>query len=244
MIAKCRSKAMIFQLKEDNQSTILPHAHRGMKGHIIIYPQKPSEIAQLLPPPIEELITPMCVIFIGSTPPTQEWLKEKAKPLVVRKEKVQNALYWLKSHNPLYRDVDINYDVLNTLQNEQILPVHIEHILPENIPDVTTDRYDHNNVETNSTNIDNNPYIFEKVVITDVEGHVSTNELRSAAMRHVKQKGGSFIQIPHGSTPMNEFNNPTLFPMMYPTLYPYGMGGFEDCRRDSALSMKRHVKHL
>ena len=35
---------------------------------------------------------------------------------------------------------------------------------------------------------------------------------------------------------MNEFCNPDLFPMMYPTLFPYGLGGFENTN-DSELTV-------
>ena len=36
----------------------------------------------------------------------------------------------------------------------------------------------------------------------------------------------------------------SLFPKMYPTLFPYGIGGFEDKNRKINISFKRHVKHL
>ena len=61
---------------------------------------------------------------------------------------------------------------------------------------------------------------FEKVVITDVHGHASSNELLAATVHHVKNKGGSYIEIGHESNPVNEFNNTMLFPMIYPMLYP------------------------
>ena len=51
-------------------------------------------------------------------------------------------------------------------------------------------------------------------------------------------------EIPHDSKPMNEFFNPALFPMIYPTLYPYGLGGFEDSYHEVRVSLERHVKHL
>src|SRR6266511_1643994 len=35
-----------------------------------------------------------------------------------------------------------------------------------------------------------------------------------------------------------------LFPMIYPTLFQYGKGGFEDHSRQVHISMKHHVKHL
>ncbi|KAJ7932275.1 hypothetical protein B0H13DRAFT_1857109 [Mycena leptocephala] len=77
---------------------------RGVRGHAIVYPQQPSAIAKILPPLIDEVITPICVIFVGSNPPTSEWLQKKAKPLTVHKEKVLNALY-TKTSRLLYRRV-------------------------------------------------------------------------------------------------------------------------------------------
>jgi hypothetical protein len=55
MIARCRSKCWIIQLKEENQNLVLANTQRGIKGHIIIYPQQPSKIATVLPAPIEEI---------------------------------------------------------------------------------------------------------------------------------------------------------------------------------------------
>ena len=81
-------------------------------------------------------------------------------------------------------------------------------------------------------------------MVTDVDGSASSNQLHAAAMRHVKEKGGGYIEVPHDSKPVNEFFNPALFPMIYPTLYPYGSGSFEDSCRGVCVSLKRHVKHL
>ncbi|KAJ7913818.1 hypothetical protein B0H13DRAFT_1450640, partial [Mycena leptocephala] len=110
MIARCRVKCWIIQLEEeDDYST--PITQRGVRGHVIIYPQRPPDIAKVLPPSIQEVVTPICVIFVGFNSPTKEWLQKKAKPMTVRKEKVMAALDWLKLHNPLYKDVEINRHV-------------------------------------------------------------------------------------------------------------------------------------
>ncbi|PPQ77992.1 hypothetical protein CVT26_015900 [Gymnopilus dilepis] len=255
MIARCRAKCWIVQLnsKEDGTETATPDVQRGMKGHIIVYPQRPSEISKLLPPSLDDIVTPVCVLFVGSSPPTPQWLREKANPLCVRREKVRNALAWLKSHNPLYHDVVINHPVLDNLEENGILPVHIEHILPaqSESTDFLTARYDESDqprppvqdVSSQLAQDIQHDVAFENVVVTDVEGHAPAHELRAAALRHVK-RGGGYIQIPHDPTPVNEFFNPDLFPMIYPSLFPYGIGGFEDRTRSTAISMKRHVKHL
>lgn len=83
MIAQCRAKCWVIQLKEDNQDLALPHSKHGMKSHIIVYPQQPSDIATVLPPSVEEMNAPICVVFVESSPPSDEWIQEKAKPLTI-----------------------------------------------------------------------------------------------------------------------------------------------------------------
>ncbi|KAJ6557440.1 hypothetical protein B0H19DRAFT_872942, partial [Mycena capillaripes] len=242
MIARCRAKCWIIQLKEKGDYST-PITQCGVRGHVIVYPQRPSDIAKVLPPSIDEIVTPICVIFVGSNPPTQEWLQKKAKPLTVRKEKVMAALSWLKTHNPLYKDVEINHHVFDGQPDEAILPFHAPKC---------SDADDLNNeptaVDPNLSTIMNppnsNPIPFESVVVMDVEGHASSNELRQAAIKHMNMPGNNYLGIPHEKHPVNEFDNPALFPMIYPTLYPYGIGGCEDKRRQTSLTMKTHIKHL
>ena len=47
--------------------------------------------------------------------------------------------------------------------------------------------------------------------------------------------------IPRGSAPSNEYNNPTLLLGLYPTLFPYGTGGFEDSSRPIKISFKKQI---
>ena len=253
MIARCRAKCWVIQLKEESQDLQLSTTQRGMKGHVIIYPQRVEGIAAVLPPSVEDIITPICVVFVGSSPPSDAWLQQKAKPLTVRREKVRAALVWLQQHNRLYNDIQIDHSSLDSMEDEMLMPFHVDHVLPNDARDTLTSRYDANEtVQPSEDEIhraaDNiaahTDPIFDRVVITDVDGHASTNELRAAAVRHIKNKGGGYIQIPHDPEPVNEFLNPTLFPLIYPTLFPYGLGGFEDRLRSEPLSMKRHVKHL
>ncbi|KAJ7065127.1 hypothetical protein B0H15DRAFT_926039 [Mycena belliarum] len=242
MIARCRAKCWIIQLKEeDDYST--PITQRGVRGHVIVYPQKPSAIAKVLPPSISDIITPICVIFVGSTSPTTEWLQKKAKPLTVHKEKVLNALHWLQAHNPLYKDIKINPGVFAGQPDEAILPFHVQHIIPSVGISASTSSYVPD------------PIPFESVMVANIEGHTSPNELRKAAIDHMKLPGSNYVGIPHDRSPVNEFNNPALLPMIYPTLYPYGLGGCEGYEngseevriwgeRRTPLSMRAHIKHL
>ncbi|KAI0657855.1 hypothetical protein C8Q70DRAFT_1046102 [Cubamyces menziesii] len=236
---------------------------RRLLGHIIIFPQRPERIETVMPVPLEDIITPICVIFVGSKPPTIEWLKEYAYPLIVRREKILNALQWLKANNVLYKDIIIDNDRIAALPENGILPVHVEHVNSTAADDVLTSRYDGDSPEETRSDSDSsqldeesgsdeNVYArhnncledveFSKVVITNVDGRLPSNEWRAAAVRHIKEKGGGFVEIPHGSRPVNEFCNPELFPMLYPRLFPYGIGGCEDSNRLRPLSFKRHLK--
>lgn len=254
MIARCRAKCEIIHLLEEGGNVILPTAQRGMKGHMIVYPQRPERLVNCLPRTIQDTITPICILFVGSSPPTQQWLREKAKPLYVRREKVRAALVWLKHHNFLYSYICIDEDVIRTLPENDILPVNVQVLPPSRSQDILLSRYDQSQPPAPEDGlISDNQGVppacvqsptFDSVVIADVNGRASSNELRAAAIRHIKSKGGGYVEVPHDPSPVNEFNNPTLFPMMYPTLFPYGIGGFQLKKRATGLSMKRHVKHL
>ncbi|KAF8224739.1 hypothetical protein L208DRAFT_1510039 [Tricholoma matsutake] len=164
-------------------------------------------------------------------------------------DKVCTALLWLKQHNLLYQDIELDEDILGELEHTTFLPFHIKHVQPNHAQLVLQAQYDALDHEAFATGLEGSDpeelkTPFQNVVITDVDRHASSNELCTAAVRHVKQKGGGYLQISHEPNPINEFSNPSLFPMIYPTLFPYGLGGFKDCARSTPLSLKAHVKHF
>ncbi|KAJ6552631.1 hypothetical protein DFH09DRAFT_835333, partial [Mycena vulgaris] len=243
MIARCCSKCCILQLKEENQDLVLQSTQRGIKGHIIVYPQQPSKLADILPPSIEEITAPICVLFVGSSPPSLEWLREHAKPLAVNAAQVRNALRWLKEHNPLYMDITINEDCLQHLEINPVLPLNVEHVRASVANETATSRYNSGQVPDPLTKPDDS-IPFQNIMIADVDCHASSNELRAASLRHVKKKGGGYVQIPHDREPANEFRKDgLLLPLIYPTLFQYGIGGPNDSKRSVPVSLKHHVKY-
>ncbi|KAJ7605253.1 hypothetical protein DFH06DRAFT_902232, partial [Mycena polygramma] len=267
MIARCRAKCWIIQMRELEDKGY-PNIQRGFKGHIIVYPQRPSAIAASLPPSIEDITTPICVVFVGSKPPSLEWIRTKAKPLIVRKEKVMKALDWLSVHNHLYKDVYIDRTVFAGHGDLVHIPFHVEHIIPSDGIEATTSSYaataapetvvDNSVPEIPSRNVPDfsaaglatllapvlpGPDVFESVVVTDVSGHESSAKLRKAAADHLKKPGSNYLGIAHDPDPTNEFNNPDLLPLIYPTLFPYGIGGVDDNTRRTPLGFESHLKH-
>ena len=142
IIPHCRAKSCIIQLKAEETDTVLPNTQRGMRGHVVIYPQKPEELLNVLPPSLEDVCTPICVVFIGSQRPSQDWLQKHAKPLIVRQERVRAALVWLKAHNILYRNITINEHSLSALPDNGVLPAHVEVINEADAGQILTSCYD------------------------------------------------------------------------------------------------------
>jgi hypothetical protein len=231
VIACCRAKVCVIQLKAGDSDVILPNTQCRMRGHVVIYPQKPDNLLNVLPPSVEDACTSICVVFIGSQPPTQDWLRRHATPLIVRKECIRVALLWLKTHNPLYRDIILNEKCLKNFPTNDVLPVHIEVVNKADTAEVLTSHYDapHTvSVQAIGDGQMKTETIFDSLVVTDLDGNVNINQLCAAAMKHMKAKAGGFLQIPHAVRPANEFYSPELLPLTYPSLFPYGIGGFEN----------------
>lgn len=126
LIAKRRAKSVIFHLLGDGRSYRDASSQHGMRGHCIIHPANPQDIGNRLPALLSSLKSHCCIVFVGSQRPTDEWLKKKAWPLFMQREKVRKALIWLKHNNSLYADIVIDESVLNLIESEQIAPLEIE----------------------------------------------------------------------------------------------------------------------
>ena len=167
VIARCRAKACIIQLKAEDSDVVLPNTQWGMHGHIIIYPQKPDALLSVFPPSIDDVYTPICVVFIGSQRPIQEWLHCHAKPLIVHRERIRAALLWLKAHNNLYCNIVLDEQPLNSFPDNDVLPVHIEVIKDTDAGEVLTSRYDTPEFISNQTVPPHNKTIFDNVIVTN-----------------------------------------------------------------------------
>lgn len=247
MIARCRAKCMIVQLQESQHYS--PNTQRGIKGHVIVFPQNPDKLSTVLPPTPMEIGQYICVVFIGSHRPDDKWINENAKPLGVRRERIRHALLWFKENNELYKDVVIDHARINMLPLQGTAPYQFEfRAVADNAPD-TTSSYDPvrqpaDKFVPRTKDGKEGDIVFHNVVIADVDGDSSMNTLKAAAIRHLRNTQNSFVEVPHGEDPVNEFYNPSLFPSIAPTLFPYGIGGLEDATRTSRISMDAHVRHL
>lgn len=80
MVALCQARCIMVQLKAMHGGF---NAQRAFWGHTIFHLQSPSGLTTKLPPSINEILAPTCVLFVGTTKPSMKWIHEHAKPLVV-----------------------------------------------------------------------------------------------------------------------------------------------------------------
>ena len=189
-----------------------------MKGNIIVYPQRVGALANVLPPLVDDVIHPICVLFVGQMLPSQSWLKDKAYPLMVQREVMRQSLVWLKTHNLLYKDIEINEAHLQVLPTNGLLDYNIEHIQSSTHLEALESQYDMNSSELENAGYSPPPdesckIEFSNVVITDIDVHAPASNLKAAALHHFKQ-GGVFLAVLHEPVPVNEFFNSVLFPML------------------------------
>jgi hypothetical protein len=80
MVALCQARCIMVQLKSMRGGFNVQPAYRG---HTIFHLQSPSNLATKLPPSIDDILAPICVLFVGATKPSMKWIRENGKPLVV-----------------------------------------------------------------------------------------------------------------------------------------------------------------
>src|SRR5579871_3512422 len=107
-IARSHPIGTILKLKPNGVRNAT--AYNGIRGHIITIPQNPGPLLDILPSPDLQFHDHIRVIWTSKSEPTVDDLKPF---LEVRKEKVIRALLWLCEHNPLYKSVKINHELIN-----------------------------------------------------------------------------------------------------------------------------------
>jgi len=152
----------------------------------------------------------------------------------VRRGKVIWALHWLVQHNPVYKDITIDYELLALLPSDGI-PTELRKIdCTENSKDeIDPDRgpldeiHFNEDTELNSTILNPVQLKPQKQLITDelLQNHK--------------------VNWPHrNSSPLNEFKIEYLATMVFPTLFPDGEGDPTNSARMRDVTLGDKIKHL
>lgn len=243
MLTLRRAKVFILHLNDVHEKKSAKY-QRGLKGHIIIHPSYPEQLSRKLPHAMDDVVRHVCVLFVGSSPPTKEWLLKYAKPLLVRPDKLRAAIVKLREINWCFRGVEIDHDMLNNMPAEFVAPVRIESSQLSGFPFIRTTSVSQASGEAVPTNTHVDESLFDTVVLTDMDGRDMTrSQMAIAALTHLRS-GKPYIEMRHGSQPTNDYDDPFLYALLFPTLFPYGLGSPDNNERNPKVSLRSHVKHL
>ena len=149
----------------------------------------------------------------------------------------------------MYSDFDIDFSALDTYDDDGALP-GIENRVIFDLVANTKERLNEDTASidppvasqlyTDSDDLgslDNPPVhvMLEHTGIVDPDGaSIPARSLVASALQNLgsgmQKDSDADLYIFRGSFPISEYNNPSLFPGMFPTLFPYGIGGFDDPR--------------
>ncbi|KAJ7816646.1 hypothetical protein B0H13DRAFT_2459855, partial [Mycena leptocephala] len=92
-IARSRATKCMYKL------SLGPAGQFAARGNVCILPQDSTSFLDAMPAPLSQLRDEICVILVGSPDAevTHDMLRKS--PLLVRRDKVRRALFWLIEHN-------------------------------------------------------------------------------------------------------------------------------------------------
>ncbi|KAI0087676.1 hypothetical protein BDY19DRAFT_1010104, partial [Irpex rosettiformis] len=200
------------------------HAPYKMRANAIVFSQPVAQLLPVLPMPRAELDHIVAVLFTGSVSPSASDFKRT--PVFVRPSKIWTALLWLKENHPSYGDVLLSSQNLAAYSEDNIPVTFFHQLTPEGDPINTLGVSD--STAASGTESDICPLSVHGVTEEDIVS-MSFNEQALRAIHHLRM-GGNILTVGSSSSPESIYNNPDLFPGLFPWLYPYGVGGPETVR--------------
>ena len=211
---------------------VKPGGQKGYSGHCINLPQNVNELASELPRYPKEL--PLVIVKVKGKDST-------FRDITVRRQKVLDALLWLIENNPLYNNVQMNLNSLNSLPENGIPPdlvtVESEELANFNNgcePDLGPPTA--NAAEDLVFNETTEPSSFLPV------GEQQQKE--PEAIRNQLSLQQSIVWPTVENQPFNEYETPYLATMAFPTLFPDGKGDPTNSALFREISFQDKIKHL
>ncbi|KAE8218866.1 hypothetical protein CF326_g9075, partial [Tilletia indica] len=220
-----------------------------MKGHACSFPLNTISTATKLPWAVDADAPLVSCIIIGPRKPRTKDLRGVFK---VRREKVRALLHYLREHCKDYPQFPIDDHAFNSLPEDDVPELMMRHItyevnnkVPSLFDQETTGLDTHPAFLGDAEGEDDDPRTFlEHHGLLDVNGvSIPAHERTASALACATGGERPDLVIRYGSSFVQDYNNPDLFPGMFPTLFPWGTGGFESHRR-TALSFDRQAKYL
>lgn len=215
--------------------------HKGgykLRANAVVFAQPVAKLLTVLPMKREELDSVVAVLFTGSVAPTSSDFKRT--PFLIRRRYVWRALVWLKLNHCDYIDVQLSEHNLHTYADGELPVAYFHQKTTDAEPEETLASSD----RTKPTGTEDGAVPLSVHGVTDTTlGTLSYDEQVLTALRHLRN-GGNVLSVGRKASPESVYDNPQLFPGMFPWLFPYGYGGFGNERVMFKIPLVRHVRSL
>ena len=178
-------------------------------GHVLKLPQDIESFLQKLPARVAEL--PVLVV-------RRHGADDSHKDFTVRRHRVLEAILWLKTNNPFYKDVEVDQDAIQSLP---------ENGIPQGL------RFVSDSCEEVLYENEGPPQEPETDVLTELDDESLSDNGSFIPLRQRQRKEVDAIRAMVNDplewpstegTAKNEFKTDGLATMAFPTLFPYGKG--------------------
>ncbi|KAJ3870972.1 hypothetical protein F5051DRAFT_307607, partial [Lentinula edodes] len=210
-----------------------------MVSNVIAFENPIPLIYDILPPPKKDIEECLAVMFSGSTKPTQDDYTRAL--LLVRRNVVANALHHLILNHADYSDVIFSSDNLdNYAEDAPIVAVeYFQKGSNRNAEGVSI----HDDLEDDGNS--NGDCVFTvHGIVGDSIKNLTRDQMIGIAALHLDNEG-KFLRTSHAENPESLWQNPQLYPKMFPWLFPFGLGGIGSSNLTlKSFSESSHIKFL
>jgi len=231
-----------------------PAQPKVFHGNTCAHDMNVVSTVSVLPCTIPDINGFISVVFIG---PEKFDPKRLATLFRVRKQKIWSFLTWLTQHNDLYAEITLDQTIMDSYPVDGPLPGLCDGVVQDHeldahtVFDIETAGFTPHPAQLlkeKSDYADHVPIMLEKMGVSDPESDkVSGRHFIASALQNLRPQPAEDVRpdliVHRGPDAVPDYHNFRLFPGLYPTLYPYGIGGFEDPSRPTALSFEHQAKY-
>ncbi|KAJ7355963.1 hypothetical protein DFH08DRAFT_955397 [Mycena albidolilacea] len=180
----------------------------------------------------------------------------KRTPFLVRRGHILRALNWLKENNPLYHNIQIDLIALAEYpaDDDGCVPFLVQHQSDSETIRGQNATYTGHGIDTTEAIFAEHSGSDEDIPLSvtgtfDVENSgIDLDSRKVEALRRLKA-GASFAKTSTMADTLSVQDNPNVYGMLWPVLFPYGVGMFDDpvrLQKESGfkpIMLKSHVQH-
>ncbi|KAK3922353.1 Hepatocyte growth factor activator [Frankliniella fusca] len=202
------------------------NVHYKYLGQIINFPQNVQELCDILPNTVENLSGVLAIRCKDS---------DGFRDFFIRKQKVLNALVWLKANNPFYYDIQISQDRIDLLPDNGCIYNQVRGFNDDGEKSCSITDGDLVITVDDLPEMDSEE---ELIVYKDVPDLSYVSQKDQLNLNENVLVWPSIRRIP-----INEFSSPGYITMSFPYLFCWGTCDYSN-RKDNTVSLHKYIEHL